>query len=220
MEPVPEDLGIVVLTREQREDLRELYDNAGETRYTDVLIRWAISAVMFALNSALFVFAVPLALKGEIAAVFVAGTQLWFILLWYGLETRIQGLVEYWLSKLIGIEELLQPVLRVFGGVEYIERVINVRFTTHRILIWMIRSFGVLGIVIITIFAYATVRTVVHPPPPAPPSVQEVLQQGFMQLDKRMEELERQIVLLQQAPKPELPTPPKRAPQPTKGKRK
>lgn len=175
-------------TPEEREDLREVYDNAGETRYTDVSIRWYISAVMFALNSAMLLFALPLALRGEPAVLLIAGAELWFTLLWYGLERRIQGLVEYWLAKLIAIEELLHPVVRVFGGNEYEEKVAGARFTTHAILVSMILAFSILGLATIIIYARAPAKKSFYLPSPP---MEEVVRQQFHRLEKRIEQLEK-----------------------------
>lgn len=193
-----------------------LYDNAGETRNTDILIRWAISAVMFPLCSALLLFAVPQAFKGELVGLLTAAAELWFVHLWLQLETRMQGLIRYWIARLINIEVLLRPLRRVFSGGEFNTRVRDVRPTTHGVLLSTIRSFRVLGILTIGIFAFATTKTSVYPPPPTPPPLEQVLQQGFQQIAKEMEELRKQIALSQQHPKPE---PPKAA-QPKKGKRR
>ena len=87
--PVPEDLGEVVPTPEQRADLREIYDNDGETRNTDIIIRWAIAAVMFAINSALLPFGFDRAMKGELLGILIGVMELQVALFWFFLETGL-----------------------------------------------------------------------------------------------------------------------------------
>lgn len=212
MEPVPEDLGIIGFTREQREDVRVLYDNVGETRNADVTIRWYISAVMFTLNAALLPFGLDRALKGEPLGIVVGLTEVVSVVLWFFLEMRMEGVIQYWNSKLIAGEEMLCPVMRVFGGEEYVEKVSGVRIRTHYILILTIMFFGFLGVCIVVISSAEIPRT---------PTVlqsgvsgtQDGLEVRVQRLESRIEELQEQMVVLSRKAR-SVPKDGKKAPRP------
>lgn len=210
-----------------------LYDNAGETRNTDTLIRWAIAAVMFPLNTAMLLFSLPQSLRGEPAGLFIGIAELVFVVQWFLLEMRMQGLIEYWLARMLLLESILRPLRRIFGGTEYRRRLADPIIRTHRILKFTIYIFGFLGMVVIALYANAPVKKSVFTP--NVPSVEESLHYGFQklesmdnrlqeiqqgiqkqaELERRLNEQQKEIDLLKQqlkpAPKPS---------QPQKGKRK
>ena len=204
----------VVLTDAEREVLQEEYDNAGETRNTDILIRWMMAAVMFPLNTALLLFALDRVLKGErFVSIVISFAAIIYVFLWYRLEGRMEGLIQYWISKLIRLEDFLDPILRVFGGPDYRRDVVVRRGRrTHGILLTMIRFFGVIGI---SMMVFGSLYT----PPQKKPAVEEDVLIRIQQIEEKFTELQKQIVLLQQPP-PRL-IPEKITPQPKKrGKRR
>src|ERR1051326_145663 len=83
--PVAYDTGgnEIVPNPKQEEDLREIYDNTGETRNTDIIIRWAISAVMFTINSALLPFGFDRAIKGEFLGILIGFIELEVAFFWF-----------------------------------------------------------------------------------------------------------------------------------------
>src|SRR3989338_1076689 len=194
VEPVPEDLGEVMLTRERREDLRLLYDNVGETRNADVTIRWYISAVMFTLNAALLPFGLDRALKGEPLGIVVGLMEVSSIVLWFFLEMRMEGVIQYWNSRLIAGEDMLRPIMRVFGGEEYRAQVSGVQIRTHYVLILIIMLFSSAGIVTIS------VSLITHPRLPVPMYVSTVIHEKteakLQQLENEVEKLQRQVNVL------------------------
>lgn len=202
---IPDDEGYPGdrLTDAERQVLLTLYDNAGETRNTDVMIRWYISAVMFPLNSALLLFALPAAFRGEITAVLIGAAELTFVYRWDQLEMRMQSLVQYWINMMITIEELLGPRIRVFGGERYERDVLGIPISTHAILLEIIRLFRALGMLIMGIFIVVATLVVFHPTPPTPHPLEAVIKQGLEQLeskDKKINELQRRIESLEQQP--------------------
>lgn len=209
-----------------------LYDNTGETRNTDTLIRWAIAAVMFPLNSAMLLFALPLSLRGEPAGLFIASAELCFVAQWLLLELRMQGLIRYWLSCMLLIESLLHPLRRVFGGNEYQREVENQKLRAHRVLLSTIILFGVLGLGVVILYAYAPIKKPLYSLPA--PSIEEVVRQEFQKLDsvgnlvqelqqarQRLEEMERkQAELQKQINLLQKPVPTKKPPKPKIGERR
>lgn len=200
--PDDEDLERLVpgdrLTDAERQFLITQYDNAGETRNTDVMIRWYISAVMFPLNSALLLFALPAAFRGEITALFIGAAELIFIHRWYQLEMRMQGLIQYWISKLIEIEDFLRPRIRVFGGEEYDSNVIGVRLTTHEILLRMIFTFALLGAAIIVLFFTSATPKTYSPETQTSSAIEERLERSIEELKTTMDQMEQRIEQLEQ----------------------
>lgn len=189
----------VVLTDPEREVLQEEYDNAGETRNTDTLIRWMIAAVMLPLITALLLFAQDRISRGEFLGVVVSFVAIIYVFLWYRLETRMEGLIQYWLKRLIRLEDLLNPIARVFGGDEYKrEMIVRTWKRTHGILLIVIRLFGLIGICMIAFAALYTPRSKERP-------VGEVLLKRFERMEYQLVDLQKQIVFLQQPPPTSIP---------------
>lgn len=220
MEPVPEDLGEVeiILTSEQRADLREIYDNDGETRNTDIIIRWAIVAVMFTINSALLPFGFDRAAKGEPLGIWIGFIELEVAFWWLLLETRMERLIQYWDRKLSEIENILRPIVRVFGGEFYVLNILGACIRTHFVLLLIIGFFGFLGMGTM-FFAYGKYKQSIASPTTQLPVINEQKrEEGFRQLVSKIEELQRQVnVLSQQVSKP---APAKRVPKLQRGERK
>lgn len=179
-----------------------LYDNVGETRNADVTIRWYISAVMFTLNAALLPFGLDRALKGESLGIVVGLMEVSSVVLWFFLEMRMEGVVQYWNSKLIAGEEMLYPVMRVFGGEEYVEKISGVRIRTHYILILIIMLFSLAGIITISVSLTTRSQSPVSPPYVST-AIQEKAEEKLQQLEDEIGKLRRQVdVLLQPIPRP------------------
>ncbi len=196
MEPVPEDLGEVVLTRERREDLRLLYDNVGETRNADVTIRWYISAVMFTLNAALLPFGLDRAIKGEFLGALIGSTEVVIALSWFFLEWRMEGVIQYWNGRLVTIEETLQLLIRVFGGEVYRAEVSGVWIRTHHILTLVIMFFSFWGVLTVA-FSFTDVsRTSSVLQLEVSSSMQDKLETRVQRLEGRIEELQEQMIVL------------------------
>lgn len=216
--PVPEDLGEVVLTPRHLADLREVYDNTGETRNTDILIQWAISAVMFTLNAALLPFGLDRVSKADPLGILI-GTMVFVIAsFWFVLEMRMEWLIQYWNKKLIDIEDILQPPIRVFGGEEFFVTVKDVRIRTHHVVIVMIMLFGVFGL----FTAVGSYFSFTQPSAPRalPAVIEKKMEEGFQQLDKRMEEFQEQLQVHSQQVQIPKPVPATKRTQPKRGERK
>lgn len=213
MESVPEDLGGIVFTPEERRILHGQQNTSILSRVYDVTIRWMISGVMFALNSALLPYMAGALERGEFLGKIMLGSQFLFVGLWYLLEMRMQGLVTYWNGVLKAIELLLRPRQPVYSGAEWEKRVAGVWFTTHKILSGMIVLMAGMLFAILGHFLYYTVAKGELPPQPTPHAIEkklrevESLKSEIGQLKNRIEELERRKEMPRKAvPKP---TPPK-----------
>ena len=117
------------------DDQRILYDNAGEIRNTDVIVRWNIATVFMLVHSAgiTFVWTRPVAEHIALALIFRL-VGLFLALIWLFLNVRMQTWIQYWNSKIELLERKAEPqMIRVFGGTEY-EQIRNHPTSTYNIL--------------------------------------------------------------------------------------
>lgn len=209
MEPIVEDMGGVILPPappigDEREDLRMIYDNDGETRNTEILNRLGTNTIMFALFAVLLPFGFSSALKGEAIAVFIAMLELVFLHRWRQIETRTRVLLEYWNEKLILIEDLLRPVVRVFGGADYRQRVEGGRPRIGTIIPQLMFIFFLATLATLAFFVGAPKWTL-YPSPPSPqmtPSaIEEMIDKKLWehpQIQQNKEQTERQSQQIEQ----------------------
>lgn len=226
MEPVPEDIGGLLpretLTPEERRILLGEQQSATTSRATDALIRWYIAPAMIAANVTLSLFALPRVINGELIGGTISITSVLLVYLWYQLEMRIYGLIEYWNRKLVAIAGRLQPRERVYGGVDWERDVRNVKWTTHNILLLTIRIFAILGAATIIFVIIANVKPDFFPAVPTPSTIErrlrkleEKIEKGTLigermnQLEKQMEEIEEGLRALK-PPNKQAPPKPKR----------
>lgn len=118
------------------DDQRVLYDNAGEVRNTDILVRWSIAGIFLILHSTGGTFVLS-RLTTESAlttsAFCLTGAFLGFV--WLCLNVRMQAWIRYWNSRLEALERETEPqAILVFGGVEY-TRIVNDPLSTFHVLI-------------------------------------------------------------------------------------
>ena len=116
------------------EDQRVLYDNVGEIRNTDIIVRWSIASIFLTLHSVglTFVATQLIAKRPVFLGVYLGGALLG--LMWVFLNTRMRQWTSYWNSRLEALEELADPQdIRVFGGDEFHQLLIY-GASTYRIL--------------------------------------------------------------------------------------
>lgn len=123
------------------DDQRVLYDNAGEVRNTDVMLRWSIAGIFLMLHTAGGVFVSTQLMAGQkiFIGVYLGGLALGLI--WWVLNVRMQRWINYWNGRMEILEAEAGPqTIRVFGGDEYRAILMN-QLSTYRILItlnWLI----------------------------------------------------------------------------------
>lgn len=193
MESVPEDTGDFLpqdlLRPEERQVLIGEQQIAVASRTTDALIRWYIAPAMIAANTTLLLFALPRLFTGEFVGLMISATSVLLVRLWYHLELRIYGLIEYWNRRLIAIAEALQPLVRVYGGEDWQRDVRGTTRTTHDILVTAIRIFG----------AVATIVTIVSTLFIVKPELRvlfQALTTGEIELKEEIEGLKLEVVQL------------------------
>jgi len=138
------------------EDQRVLYDNVGEIRNTDIIVRWSIASIFLTLHSVGLTFVATQFIAGKpiLIGVYVGGALLG--LMWFFLNTRMRQWTSYWNSRLEALEEFADPQdIRVFGGDEFHQLLIY-GASTHRILMILSGSVSLGWFILFEYFLFTT----------------------------------------------------------------
>ena len=204
MEPVPEDLGIYPptgLTQEAKDTLLVVYDNAGEKLNADTTIRWLMAAVFIPLITALLTLIVlPNIAERSGLAAGGAGTGLFFIACWFGLEKVMLSWINYWIGRMKHGEKLLNPSMRVFSGGEYEHQFGSRVITTNRLLMLIILMLAIT----FSVFTFLSLNQRYRWIPTAllwfqsPVTAEKKAEKDIGELRKELQQLQQKMGLLEQ----------------------
>lgn len=119
------------------EDQRVMYDNIGEVRNTDAVMRWSVAQVFLLIHSGLFTIFMTRLAEDMIVRIFMCLAGAVLGLLWLLITDRTQELLTYWNGRLRAFEEAEPHAIYVFGGPQY-QALQTRRITTYRILLTLI----------------------------------------------------------------------------------
>lgn len=119
------------------EDQRVMYDNVGEVRNSDAVMRWSVAQVFLLIHSGLFTVFMTRLAEDMIVRIFMCLAGAVLGLLWLLITDRTQELLTYWNGRLRAFEEAEPHAIYVFGGLQY-QALQTRRITTYRILLALI----------------------------------------------------------------------------------